>query len=122
MKHIFLYIYYTFSRWISKLNGYEVNSKSSCIDAHGLLSVFMTFNISTVVLYFVEKPYDKYICLIFMALIYVINMFFFNVKSLLKFSERWDKEPKNKRFFKRSLVLLYVLVSFTALFYVVWNR
>lgn len=116
MRHVFPYIFYTFSQWS------QIGFKSmfSHMDAHAMVSAIQLFNLATAFIYFVGKPSNKYIWLVIVVLIYIINLFFFNAKSLEKFNERWKNESKGKRLVKRSLVLLYVLTSFVALFYTVW--
>lgn len=118
MLHIFSYIFYTFSKpyragW-DRLHPH--------IGAHAFLSLLQSFNAVTVWGLYWEKPINKLLWLGVATSLYVINLFFFNAKSLNKFDDRWDNEPKHERFLKRSLVILYVLASFIAPIYVVWNR
>lgn len=92
------------------------------MDAHAMVSAIQLFNLVAFFIYFAGELSNKYIWLAVAVLIYIINLYFFNAASLAKFDERWRNEPKGKRLIKRSLVFLYVLTSFIALFYVIWNK
>lgn len=116
MTRIFSYIYYTLSKpyragW-DRLHPH--------IGAHALLTLLQSFNVLTISAPYLDKPLNEYLWLGFATGLYAINLFFFNAKSLTKFDKRWDNEPKYKRFFKRSLVILYVFASLFSFFYVGW--
>lgn len=120
MTHIFPYIFYTFCRWISKLNGSNYHC-SYAANAHGLLSSLQFFNLITVIRLLLGKPPIYVLCICGVG-VYVVNLFLFNDKNVIKFDKRWKDELKSLRFFKQLLVLLYVIISFVTLFYVVWNK
>lgn len=118
MNHIFPYIFYTFS----KMYRAGLDKLHPHIGASALLSLLQAFSVIVIVYPYLSRSNGQYICASIILGIVLINFFIFDAKSLEKFDKRWDNEPKNKRFFKRSLVILYALASFIAPIYIVWNK
>ncbi len=109
---IYPYIFYT----ISKIYRAGLDKRDPDVYACTVVSLLQGFNIMTIARPYLTKQEQIYLW-IAMAIILVIgNTLFFNKKSLVKFDERWDNEPKGKRFWKRTLVLLYVIATFVCFF------
>ena len=108
---IFSYVFYT----LSKIYRAGLDRNHPDVYACGLLSCIQMFNILTVLLPYLSKGWFIAISLVVLS----INTVFFNAKTLKKFDERWDNEPKPQRIFRRMLVILYVAGSLGVFLYVV---
>lgn len=117
MNHIFSYIFYT----LSKPYRAGLDRVHPHIGASALLSLLQAFNVITLIAPFLKPPNDKYIWMGIAMGIALLNLFIFNAKSLTKFDKRWDNELKSRRFLKRCLVAIYVIVSLTVFIYMGWS-
>ena len=113
--HIFSYVFYT----LSKI--YRAGLAKSVPDVYacGLLSCIQMFNIMTIISISWGNKYLKTYGLGVSIIVFIINSILFNSKSLKKFDERWDNEPKPQRIFKRALVLVYIAATVAGVIYIV---
>lgn len=107
---IFSYVFYT----LSKIYRAGLDRRNPDIYASGLLSLFLMLNVITIFNSYLNEA--LYIGI--SVGILVINMIFFNSKTLKKFDERWDSEPKPQRMFRRTLVIIYAVASVSSFIYV----
>lgn len=73
-------------------------------------------NIYTILKPFLTKDQQLLLWGIMTITLFPINIILFNRKTLEKFDKRWDNEPKGQRFFKRNLVILYVIGTIVCVF------
>ncbi|GHT41247.1 hypothetical protein FACS189437_07900 [Bacteroidia bacterium] len=104
--NIFSYIFYTFS----KIYRAGLDKRDPDVYACGLVSFLQWVNFYTIVKFFASPPYIVWG--IMAGAMFLLNLFFFNYQTLEKFDKRWDNESKSQRFFKRLLVISYVVATF----------
>jgi hypothetical protein len=116
MMRIFSYIFYT----LSKPYRSGLDKRDPDVYARGVLTLLQGINISTILNpYIITITKDQKIIfygITIIVLLIVNTIFFFNRKTLEKFDKRWDKEPKIQRYFRRFLVILYVIGTFVLFF------
>jgi cadmium resistance protein CadD (predicted permease) len=105
---IFSYIFYIFT----KVYRAGLDKKNPDIYACGLLTLLQGFNAYAILKPFFMKEYEYWLWIIIGVALFPVNMLLFNQKSMEKFDKRWDKESKGKRFFKCTLIIVYIIVSF----------
>ena len=109
---IYPYIFYT----ISKIYRAGLDRKDPDVYASGFVGFLQAVNIFTILVPFLTEQQLLYGWIISVLILIFGNTVFFNKVTLKRFDERWDNEPKGIRFWKSTLVLLYVIATFVCFF------
>lgn len=115
IMRIFLYVFYT----LSKIYRAGLDRRDPDVYARGALICFLILNVLTILeLVGMDKEQMMLYGGIIIFIILILTFILFNSKTLRKLDERWDKEPKPQRIFRRMLVVLYVVTTAAAFLYV----
>lgn len=107
--NLFNYIFYRISGVYIK-TGLETQRPD--IFASGLITLFQGFNIIPILYFLFSIKATTYLLVCLYIPLMLINwIIFFNYKKLKKFQKKWDSEEKSKRQIKGVLIIVYLIAS-----------
>lgn len=107
--NLFNYIFYRIS-CVYLRTGLETQRHD--IFASGLLTLFQGFNIIPILYFLFSIKATIYLLVSMYIPLMLINwIIFFNFKRLKKFQKKWDNEEKSKRQIKGVLIIVYIVAS-----------
>jgi hypothetical protein len=107
--YLFDYIFFRISKIYLK-TGIETTSPE--LGGGAVVSLFQGFNIVTIIYFLFSIKMTPYLWVFIWLPLIVINwIIFFNVKNLKKYQIKWDGEEKGKRQIKGVLIIGYMVTS-----------
>jgi polyferredoxin len=107
--YLFDYIFYRISRIYLKT---KIENVYPELGGGAVTSLFQGFNIITILyfLFSIKMTPDLWVYL-WIPLVILNWIFFFNRKNLKKYHQKWDEEEKSKRKIKGLLIIVYMLAT-----------